>query len=474
MKQLGSLRSTVVYFLCITVALVLFSGFVVYHKKSQIGNHFRIFITQRFEQTFGLTVVLEGIEGNVFGTVALKGVQLSVPSAGGSVLTIFSADEVRFRYTLGDFFRENFSGWFDIILKKPVFYSNIPFRPAVREARSLEFFSAFTQRVRQNARLIVEDGTIAWLGEDGILSGIEGVIENEAFDFKLSLNHIRLENLDVTTTMAFKGRVMPDPDHASKKLVGSWTTQGTVVNWKPVPKESMMRFEITEDQFIIHDATILGGIEIEGVIGHTSREDVDLKLVAKRYPLRQIYDILSFSNNPSMGGTMDGQILLSGSLHHPRIHGQILIENPDSNAERFKNIQLNFSGIYPTVRLSQSRMVTQNGTVMKFSNQELHVQELLDVTTYEDLVRRTEQTMVTWGDWTLKRQEEEDSVSLEHGFGEDLKLTYERLEHDETRIHHSESKDKFHLEYLLGGKQSVKMEVKEDEQFFGLQRKSVF
>lgn len=473
-------------FIALLSAALIASGAFIHYKKDEFKSRFKSYLAQTLEDNYGLSVTLKGVQGDFFGNIILNDVVLSVPSESMAVLppvwdhqgdsvVLFSADEVQFRYTFLDFFRENFTGWFDIMLTRPVFYANVPFHPSASEVKGAEVLATFMRRVGRNARLIIKDGSVKWLGKEGALSDIEGMIENKSFDFKVSLNHMRLNGWDMTSTFLFEGSVEPDPLGPLGKLKGSWTTEGTVINFKPMPKESKLHFEITGDRFFILDSVVFGGIHMQGWLGHTSRDDMEVTFSATRYPLRIVYDVLSSSDEPSLGGILDGELKLTGSLYHPQIDGQLLIQNEESQAERFKVMQLNFHGIYPEVRLSESRMFTRDGAVMRFSDSEVHVMELFNVSTYESLIAQRDQTTVAWGDWTLKREVEEDTVALRRGLSRELTVSYERSEaQDETKIDSAQEDNEFQLEYLLGNKNSLQMEWGENESFFGLQRKSEF
>lgn len=458
--------------------LLIFAGVVcVYHvfKSKQIDQRFVQFLKSRFSEDFGLKISIGKVYANPSGIISISDVRLTVP-VNGQITPIFLSKKVSFKYSIADLFRQKFSGWFDIILEEPTFYSNVPFDGRVEKSRSLEIFSGLIHRVKKKARLVIQRGTVVWIGQEGVVSEISGSVEGREFNFHLTLNHIRLQQFDVTTTLHITGIVEDQVNEREPKLLGKLSTNGSVINWKPIPEEATIAFELTKDSLIIQSAKILGGFDLSGVIGHTSHTNVDLVLETFQYPLAQMHDILSFKGGSPLGTFLDAKLQFKGSAQQPTIDGQVTIQNPEGKDKRFKNIQLNFSGVYPEINLSESRMVAANGSVMRFSNRRMPVQELFKVDTYERMIRQTEQTSVAWGDWTLARREDEDSVWVEKNLANDMTLKYQHYEHDETKLHSNslENENELSFEYFLSKKGSISMDIKDDEQLLSLKSTTSF
>ncbi len=458
--------------IAVLLVAVLAAGAFVYIKSRQglLADRFKHYLTRRLSEAFDLQVQIGSVVGDPRGAIALRDIRVSVPRKDTVPLDVFTCGEVRFRYTLLDFFRENFTSWFDVVLDKPVFYANVPFSAQAPEARSFDLFSGFVQKVKATARLIIKDGTIAWLGKEGTLSGIDGTIQNRSFDLSVTLNHLKIGRFDTTTTLRVEGRIFGDDTGRPLHLKGSASTLGTVINWKPLPGESQLQFDLTQDRLKIWNAKILGGIGIEGSVTHTTGADVDLMLTAKKYPLKEMHDIMSFSGGTAVGGQLTGRLKVQGAVTEPRLAGEFLIEDNNVPGARFRALQLFFEGIFPQVKISRSQMILSNGNPMQFaSDQEIHIHELFSSGTYERLIARSDQRTVTWKNWTLYREGDKDTVLLEHP----LSSAVTPAETDESDAE-AEADAPPSLETLFGGQESIKMELKDDEQMFTLQKKATF
>ncbi|MBP9732956.1 MAG: hypothetical protein KBD07_01120 [Candidatus Omnitrophica bacterium] len=447
--------------------------FYIKAKQGVWTERFRQYLTARLSQAFDLKVDIGSITGDPRGTIALKDVRVSVEDGDHPLMDIFTCGEVRFRYTLLDFFRQNYTSWFDVILDKPVFYANVPFSAQAPKARSFELFSGFIQKIKATSRLIIRQGTIAWIGREGDVSAIDGTLANRSFDITVTLNHIKIGLFDTTTTLKMDGQLVKDgQSQLGARLTGSASTQGTVINWKPVPRESSVHFDLSQDRLKLWDTEFLGGIRIDGVIGHSSRRDVDVTLSAKDYPLQEMHDMLSFSGSQAVGGKLSGRLKVQGALTEPRMAGELFIEGNTAPGARFRSLQLFFEGIYPQMKISRSQMVLANGNPMQFaSDQEVSLQEMFSADTYERLIASSEQRTVTWKNWTLYREGDKDTVLLEHPLSPANDRSYAQEDAADTENAPDAPPS---LETLLSGQDSLNMELKDDEQMFTLQKKALF
>ncbi|MFT5207709.1 MAG: hypothetical protein ACI9CF_001468 [Candidatus Omnitrophota bacterium] len=463
-----------VFLLGIIISLIFYA--VLSFQSAQLGPKFIDYVTARFQDEFGLKLTVGSVEGDLFGTMAARDIKAIVSSSPDQEV-LFEAAEIRFKYTLADLFKRNFSSWFDIILKKPVFYVDVSFNKPNSIKSSyprIGFVSAVANQVRKNARLLIEGGQVVWTESEGMISGVEGLFTNKSFELQLSISHYPLGPFDVTSILNLKGD-LGQSESGHLYLKGSISTQGSVVNWKPIPEESLFLYKLSEDKFDILTGSQLMGFDIEGLIGHSQRQDVELEITATDYPFRSMHDIFSFKGTKPLGATADFKINIQGSLAQPRVFGEMLVLNEEENIEApFKNMQMKFDGIFPEVQVSESRMFLHDGSVMRFSDQHIQLTELFNRKTYKHMIQHTEQTNVQLGDWTLRRTEKEDSVSLRRQINDRFSVSYDRNVSDETRRETMGNENEVALEYQLGGAESVRMELKDDESFWGIQRKNSF
>jgi len=293
-----------------------------------------LFVASRIEKAFGMRLDVEGVDGSLFGSLGLKGVSIAgIP--GDEESHVFLAERVTFEYNWLDFFRKRFSGTVKIVLKKPVFYADVPFQPQATESGSLKLFAGVVEHVKEKTLLVIENGMIAWSGREGVLSEINGTIEDQAFDLELSLNHLRWGRHDVSTRLFLKGRLETDPEDSRQRLVGDIRTDRTIVNWTPVPKESSFRFTLMSGERGVHDAVILGGFEVGGKLFHHSPVEIHFNVQAERYPLVLLNPLLGRGPGRGLSGELDLSLEISGALGQPMLKGWALITGSQMGGSAF-------------------------------------------------------------------------------------------------------------------------------------------
>ena len=466
-------------FVAFAVLFALLFGACFWAKKDQIRAEFGSFFTHRVWNLLGLRLQVGCFGGNLVESLAFRDVKVAssrVSSQEGADV-VFEAEEISFHYRLPDILMRNFAGWFRIIIDKPAIYADVPFRPQMpHDPRWREFYRIFTQvlkGMRRRTQIVIRDGKVVWRDAEGAVSGIEGSLQDQEFNLELALNHVRMMEADFSTQVHLRGHLRTEAD-GRQSLVGFASTRGSVVNWKPVPYESKLSFVLSEGLLEISDASVLAGFELKGTARYAPKPDVRLSVRTRRYPLEYFNDLLILPKDKELSGTADVRLDLLGSPFAPMIKGEILIKDSRMGQKPIRNMQLNVEGVYPELRLSGSRVVLEDGTTMGFAKESVMVRDLFSGKTYESLIARTDQEEVIWGDWKLFRTDTDESMTIQRDVGEKMNVKYERFEKDESDIKNEQKPDEVEVEYLMSGKDSFKVRLKDDEEFVGLEKKMSF
>jgi hypothetical protein len=356
-------------------------------------------------------------------------------------------------------------------MEKPHFYADAPFSPQKSHGRTFKLFADLIHHVRQNAKIIIHDGAVTWLGMEGVVSSVRGVLFNRGYDLKLKLNHLPFAKRDLSTELFLKGELV---FHKGRpQLEGQAATQGTVMDWKPIHEESSMTFVLTEEELIIEDSLIFGTITLTGRIQYIDYLGIDAKMVVNAFPLTTINELFVLPLGKRFTGLMNSRIEVQGALANPQLKGEALLQGLEVKQKPIRNIQLQFEGVFPEVEIHGSRLVTEEGVVMQFSDQMLELKDLIRTETYERLIAQTDQEDVVFGEWTLRRKDK-DAVLVERDMGDTMRLRFERFEHDEATIRPDETELEVEWEYLLSGSDSFRVRMRDEEEFVGVQKKLSF
>jgi len=169
---------------------------------------------------------------------------------------------------------------------------------------------------------------------------------------------------------------------------------------------------------------------------------------------------------------------LHGSLWAPAIESRWRIYEGVFGKRSFKAMDVSVEGVYPTVRIADSRILLQDGSSMRIADKTLEVRELFQEKTYERLVSEAEQDTVVWGDWELSRQKGNNDRSefvMQRNLGENANVHFTKFSEGDKPLESRDSKKmEVGFEYRLRAKDSLKLELRDDEEFIGVERKMKF
>ena len=142
-------------------------------------------------------------------------------------------------------------------------------------------------------------------------------------------------------------------------------------------------------------------------------------------------------------------------------------------------MDLHVSGVYPTLQLSDSRLLMDDGSTMRFADKTVEFRELFSNRLYEGLVAGEDQDTVVMGDWKFKRPTDENErpeFTAQRSFGKHASLHVTKFNEasEETLDSPEDRNTEVGFEYRLKGKDSLKLEMREDEKFVGVERKMSF
>ena len=261
-------------------------------------------------------------------------------------------------------------------------------------------------------------------------------------------------------------------------MTGQITTEGTVINWRPLAEEAKLVFDISRRSFRVNTINFLGGIEITGQVDIANDYNVDLNLKAENYPLANLSPFFGFEKGAVSRGRLDMATHFHGSLWAPAVESRWRIYEGWLGKKAFKAMDVTAEGVYPTVRITNSRILLDDGSSMRIADRTLEARELFKEKTYETLVAEAQQDTVVWGDWELSRQKDSSDrpeFMMQRSFGDKTNVHFTKFSTEDKPAESRDSKTmEAGFEYRLRDKDSLKFELRDNEEFVGVERKVKF
>ncbi|MBI3252278.1 MAG: hypothetical protein HYZ52_03015 [Candidatus Omnitrophica bacterium] len=478
MKSRFSRKSAALKFLLV-VLLMGAALFFVKAKKAVLVEKCARLLQSIASRETDLNVRIGKVSGHLFGRVEFGDISVDDPSRPPGQTAVFRAKRIRFRYHFLDFLSKTFDSPLEILIEEP----EVRWRPHLGVRRRSPFpFSRWMREgllsQKRNLAVRIENMTVVWGARENKAGGIGLVFQNNAFHAEIPLHHVDFFGADLSSTIRAEGHFEIMPFSHEENLAGVIGTEGTVINWKPLPSESRFNFELSDRKFEVV-SQVFGGLALDGAVDFTKDNDIRLTVRGTAVPLSG----LAFLNPSSAGapaavpGMMDVDMKFEGNPGAPNTEIHWRLTGGGFYNKNFKSLDVNLVGVYPTLSLSDSRVLLKDGSVMRFANKTLEFSDLFRPKAFEALVSQAQQDAVAWGDWEFRRPRDlndQPEFLMERTLGENARLQFRQFNADQEMDRPESDKMEVGLEWHLRPKEALKVGLRDDERFVGVERKVKF
>ncbi len=437
-------------------------------------------IEKGLSQSSQTRVKIGRVRGNLLGFIRFENVEVGGLGIAESEPPAFKIQELELRFRFLDFLSKRFDSKIVLIVKNP----EVRWKPylgiRVPQFPIFGWMREWASSQKSNFLLKVEGLSLSFEGYKPFrLSGINAQAEGETFHMELPVSHVPMGRSDVTSVIVVDGKFDPGPRADEDILVGRIHTEGTVIDWKPVSQESVFNFVFTQEAFRLSSANFVGGIQIDGQVDFTNDYELSLSIYAKDVPMRELGFFLKLDKSLASAGRFDLEVNFEGNFLAPQMEAHARIYDGFIGARAFKMMDLNAEGVYPTVRLNNSRILLEDGSTMRLADDVLEIGDLLRSSTFHSLISGSQQDTVVWGDWEFSRPTDDEArpeFLMQRLFGEHARVHFKKMNEDPEEFQDRRSQDmEVGFEYKLRSENSLKLEYRDDQEVVGvIERKSRF
>jgi hypothetical protein len=480
-KRIHIVKNRRKFYIMLAAALLVFSAgvFILKQKKEMLVREGTDFLQRLVSRETQFDIKIGKISGRLSGVVRFENVRLEDPALPAGLKLILRAKEIEIRYRLVDFLTKNFVSKIVVTVREPELY----LRPHVslRHDRFGLFgwLRKWALAQRHHLQLIVKDLKLVLGPDKREFAGIQIEYLNDAFQIHAPLRHWEVWRQDISTQLNVRGRFQPGLLSAPDSVSGEIFTEGTVINWGPLPWESRFEFTLSADKLEAQSSNFLGGFGLSVAVDLDKEDEIQVVLETRQYPLSNLGPFLGTGVKAPLQGRLDLEARLQGYLRAPNLEAYATITGGSTGAHRYQTMNLHVAGVYPTLRLTDSRILLDDGQVMRFADQTLELKDLFDPSIYKKLVSASDQEMVVMGDWEFRRPMNENQrpeFLMQRSFGKNAQFHVKKFnETDEEKLDSPETNEmELGFEYRLKSKNSLKFKMREDERFVGVERKMNF
>lgn len=478
MKSVKKKRTTLIKWTVLVLMIVAVFLFLR-NRKEMLLREFSHFLGSSLSRGAGVSVQIGKISGNLLGSVRFQDIRGEAPWLPEGQNTLFKVKEIQFHYRFFDFLSKKFDSKLEVTVQEP----ELTWQPRVSLKKPdflfLEWMERWALSQRKHLVMRVEKMRLLLGVDKAPLSGIDLFYEDNGLRAEIPLSHITVGDLDISSMVQLEGHYEPGTSDKGGALRGTIRTEGTVINWKPLPKESQFDFVFSKDIFSMTSVNFLGGVELAGQIDFAKDYEVDLSIKAVDFPLSTLDPFLVAKSRNSSPGRVDIDTHFYGSPWAANVESRTRIYHGFIGNRIFKVMDVNVEGVYPTVNLTNSKIQLEDGAAMRFADKTLEAADLFKEKTYEMLIKEAQQEVVVWGDWEFSRPRD---------INDQPEFLMQRSLSSQSRVHfrkwNDESEESFDpskaqpmevgFEYRLRSKDSLKLELRDNEEFVGVERKMKF
>jgi hypothetical protein len=382
---------------------------------------------------------------------------------------------VRFRYRFLDFLTKRLNSKVEVTFFQPTVRWHPSYGIKHDQFPFLRWMREWALSQKNRLRFEVKDLELI-LGPSRSFKEIDLRYEDDSLEMDIPLRHWQVMGSDVSTEIRLEGRFVLGLAGDDDSLRGEIRTEGTVVNWAPLPQESRFDLVFSHDAIHLNSRDFLGGVAVDGELNFKESE-IYWRFTAADWPLSNLSAFLRLGPKVKLPTRVNFDVTFEGSPWAPNMQGRLRLEDGWLGKTEFRALDLHAEGVYPTLRLEDSHVLTKDGVVMKFADTTLEMGDLLNDRTYHELVAGAQQDSVVWGDWALTRhtpENEQADFLMQRSFGKHAKLEFRRFG-EEVGYDPAEPKQmEVGFEYHLKSKDSLKVGLRDDEKFVGVEHKMSF
>ncbi len=466
--------------LILTVLLALLFFAVKERKELLIRESTRI-LESAVSRGADLDIHIGHIRGNIFGMIAFDDLEIRQASMSVDQSLLFKAKSIVFQYSFMDIISKNTHSKLTISFKKPEIFWHPRVGLRKTRFRFMEWLKDWLVSQKNRIRVEIEGMNLSIGNPPMKFEGVDISFVDDSFELQLPVSHMNLNGADFSTVLRASGHFESGDRFDSNSFVGQFKTEGTVVDWKPMSRESSFDFSFSSEKFEIHSTDLLGGVHLDGKVDFLEDFALDLQLKATNFPLSNVAEFLNADKHMTQSGSVDLDLRFSGSPWAPAVDAHVSIYDGWVSERRFKSMVINATGAYPLVRLTGSRMILEDGSSMKIPDASLEVKDLFKGHTYRALVAggSAQETVVT-ENWEFSRPKDFNDKTefvMEHSLSDGAKVRFRKFNQDESDVLNEDpekQKVEVGFEYRLLGQESIKVDVRQDEEIVGVEHKMKF
>ncbi len=311
---------------------------------------------------------------------------------------------------------------------------------------------------------------LAYADIDESISADISFFGKESVFSRVKLSDAKIGESTVSAEIVTKGRFTEQEEKRSKVFRGRLFTDN--ITWEDkVLMPLKILFAVDGDKVVIESLYLGDYYNLGGEITTASPFKTDLHFMILRADIRDFIKLADMKNTKGVLGIVSGSVRIRGDLNNLFSTGSFESRHGRIGSIDYDSAVIKFEGFGPMINLVDSRI--------RYGDSIITIEGYMDLRNmneggfFDSLSIKSDMKEIAWDGWDIKRRGK-DELSMTKDINEKMKVGLKTATREPLIGYREEEKpEEVSLEYKLGA-ENLKMKIKDDEEFFGIEHNMRF
>ncbi|MFC1621453.1 hypothetical protein ACFL2G_04025 [Candidatus Omnitrophota bacterium] len=295
---------------------------------------------------------------------------------------------------------------------------------------------------------------------------------NDGYIFsKFRLEDFKVKDLAVSATVITKGQIIKDEDGKKAGFSGKLSSRDIALDSNEFLPLDIF-YEIKGDVLEVKDLRLGNSFRLKGKIGLAKPFTVDLHLDVIRADMRRISGFTKIKGHDLALGIVSASFDIKGEMAGNIFsEGTIESRNGKIGPVGYNFITLKVEGFGPVINIVDSSL-HQDSSRLTMEGY-IDLRNIAKGGLLDGLRIKSDMKTIAWEGWDISK-DGTDELTMSKDVDENLRVGFKTMRREFiTTYENRENPEEISLEYKMG-LQNLKMKLKEDEEFFGVEHSVKF
>jgi len=304
---------------------------------------------------------------------------------------------------------------------------------------------------------------------------LSGRLKDKKLALSVDMDHFQTSKFDLSTQLELEGEFMKLLPGQSPVVDIELSTSGTVLNYQPF-KELVGKLHIEDNVAQLVSLKLGNEYELSGTWDLDKSREVALAFAVEDADLKEIFMIAGIEGKKDILGAVNGKIESTGMLPALKTSGHFRVGEGKLGTLNYEAINVHISGTGPLLTFVDSYILREEGALRLDGQIDLQKLSAGHKDKSKEAVKLSfGSDSLIWNGWDISKPLESPEFKMKKDLGSGLRVTFMGYLNDEQAWDESDlDEEEVGVEYQVTEDNRLKMKLKKDEEFFGMEHKINF